>query len=102
MAAAQRGSWISLDGVNAESAKDHVALLQTMKKQNLLHRVLVSQDAGWYHVGEPKGGTFNPFHYIITDFIPMLKESGFTQLEVDTIFVNNPAKALTIEVRKAN
>jgi phosphotriesterase-related protein len=102
VAAAQRGSWISLDGVNAESAKDHVALLQTMKKQNLLHRVLVSQDAGWYHVGEPKGGTFNPFHYIITDFIPMLKESGFTQLEVDTIFVNNPAKALTIEVRKAN
>jgi len=66
----------------------------------LLDHVLVSQDSGWYHVGEPNGGTFNSYQSIFTDFIPALKKHGFTQTEIDRIFITNPAKAFTIKIRK--
>ncbi len=99
ISAAQRGSWVSFDGVNEDSAKDHISLLQTMKQEGLLQSVLVSHDAGWYHVGEPGGGKFNHYNYIFTDFIPALKENGFTKEDIDTIFITNPAKAFTVKVR---
>jgi predicted metal-dependent phosphotriesterase family hydrolase len=98
--AAKLNSWVSFDGVNPETIPTYVSLLQTMKKENLLHRVLVSQDSGWYHVGEPKGGTFNPFSCIFTQFIPALKQEGFTQEETDLIFRKNPVTAFTITIRK--
>ena len=98
--AAQRGSWVSFDGVNPDSIKEHVDFLLTMKKEKLLGSVLISQDSGWYHVGEPGGGQYNDYSCIFTQFIPALKLQGFTQAEIDTVFVGNPARALTVNVRK--
>jgi predicted metal-dependent phosphotriesterase family hydrolase len=98
--AAKLNSWISFDGVNPESLRTYVSLLKTMKKENLLQRVLVSQDSGWYHVGEPKGGTFNPFTCIFSEFIPALQKEGFSQGEIDLIFRKNPVTAFTIAIRK--
>lgn len=100
--AAQRGSWVSFDGINKNSVNENVDFLQTMKRERLLDNVLVSQDSGWYHVGEPGGGKFNDYNSIFTDFIPALKDIGFTQNELALIFVINPAKALTIKVRKTS
>ena len=71
-----------------------------MKKEGLLEKVLVSQDSGWYYVGEVNGGNFNSYSYIITGFIPALKKTGFTQAEIDQLFITNPAKALAIRIRK--
>jgi predicted metal-dependent phosphotriesterase family hydrolase len=99
--AAQRGSWVSFDGINKDSISENLSFLQTMKQERLLNKVLVSQDSGWYHVGEPEGGKFNDYNCIFTDFIPALKRSGFTQKEIDVIFISNPAEALTIKVRKS-
>jgi predicted metal-dependent phosphotriesterase family hydrolase len=98
--AAKKGSWISFDGVNAGSLDANINFLQVMQKEGLLDQVLVSQDSGWYHVGEPGGGTFNSYQYIQTDFIPAMKKNGFTQAAIDKIFLTNPAKALTIKVRQ--
>jgi predicted metal-dependent phosphotriesterase family hydrolase len=98
--AAHKGSWVSFDGVNAETLDVNINFLQVIQKEGLLDHVLVSQDSGWYHVGEPNGGSFNSYQYIFTDFIPALKKHGFTQSEIDRIFITNPAKALTIKVRK--
>ena len=98
--AAQRGSWVSFDGVSPESIDENLRFLQMMKDKKLLDSVLVSQDSGWYHVGEPKGGKYNHYNCIFTDFIPALKQNGFTQKEIDTIFITNPAKALTVKIRK--
>jgi phosphotriesterase-related protein len=100
--AAQRGSWISFDGVNENSVDEYVSLLQLMKKNKLLKSVLVSQDSGWYHVGEPKGGKFNGYTSIFSQLIPALRKSGFRQSDIDTVFVENPAKALSVSVRKLN
>ena len=98
--AAKKGSWISFDGVNEMSRDTHINFLQVMKKEGLLEKVLVSQDSGWYHVGEVNGGNFNSYSYIITSFIPALKKTGFTQAEIDQLFITNPAKALVIKIRK--
>ena len=71
-----------------------------MKSEKLLHRVLVSQDSGWYNVGEPKGGTYQPYDCIFNQLIPSLKENKFTQGEIDQIFKVNPVEAFKISIRK--
>ncbi len=97
--AAQRGAWVSFDGVGPDSVTGHVKLVTRMRDEGLLHRVLVSQDAGWYHVGEPLGGSFRPFDTVFTAFIPAMRAAHFTDSDVHTLFVNNPTNAFSIAVR---
>ena len=57
--------------------------------------MLVSHDAGWYHVGEPDGGEFRPFDTLFTTFVPALKAAGLTEADVQQLLVDNPRRALT-------
>ena len=98
--AAKAQSWVEFEDVNPETIPLNVDYLQNMKSNNLLNRVLVSHDSGWYNVGEPSGGKYKDYNSIIDLLIPELKKHNFTQEEIDNIFVKNPAKALTINVRK--
>jgi phosphotriesterase-related protein len=97
--AAESGAWISFDGVATDTVAAHVEKVKRMREEDLLGRVLVSQDAGWYSVGEPRGGDFRSFDTVFTSFIPMLREHGFSESEIDTIFVRNPAEAFSVRVR---
>jgi phosphotriesterase-related protein len=97
--AARRGAWISFDGVGPDSVAAHVERVTRLRNEDLLHRVLISQDAGWYTVGEPRGGDFRPFDTVFTTFIPALRDAGFTDTEIDTLFIDNPANAFSIELR---
>jgi phosphotriesterase-related protein len=92
--AARRGAWVEFDGISPASLARHLDLVQRMKTQGLLDRVLVSHDAGWYHVGEPGGGQFRPYSTLFTDFIPGLKSAGFSDAEVHRLLVENPRVAL--------
>jgi len=98
--AAKLDGWVSFDGVNPATLQDNLIYLKRMKANGLLGQVLVSQDSGWYHVGEPNGGNFKPYNCISTRFIPLLQQNGFTSAELDGIFKINPAKAFSIRVRK--
>jgi predicted metal-dependent phosphotriesterase family hydrolase len=93
-------TWVSFDGVNPDTLQTNLDHLKTMKESNLLEQVLVSQDSGWYNVGDPKGGNFKPYTCVVTQFIPLLHQNGFTQNEIDLLFKKNPAKAFAIKVRK--
>jgi phosphotriesterase-related protein len=93
--AARRGAWVEFDGISPSSLVRHLELVQRMKAQGLLDHVLVSHDAGWYHVGEPGGGQFRPYTTIFTDFIPGLRSAGFPDAEVQQLLVDNPRRALT-------
>jgi predicted metal-dependent phosphotriesterase family hydrolase len=99
--AAKKGAWISYDAVYPTVIDNYIKFAQAMKREKLLHRTLFSQDSGWYHVGEPKGGEFDNYNTIFEKFLPALKENGFTQEEIDQLFITNPAKAMTVKVRKA-
>jgi phosphotriesterase-related protein len=99
--AAKQGGWISLDGIGWDNEGRHVEMVTYLKKQGLLTRVLVSHDAGWYHVGETEGGKFQPFDRLFTEFIPALKQKGFTQKDINQLLIQNPMEAFTVRVRKA-
>lgn len=96
--AARRGAWVEFDGIAQSSVARHVALVGHMKAQGLLGHVLVSHDAGWYRVGEPGGGQFRPYDTLFTAFVPALKASGFADAEVHQLLVENPRRALGIEL----
>jgi len=61
--------------------------------------VLLSHDAGWYSIGEPRGGSFRPFDTLFTKFIPALKEEGVTEDEIRQLTITNPREAFTIRRR---
>ena len=73
--AARRGAWVEFDGIAPDSVDRHVELVLRMKQAGLLNRVLISHDAGWYNVGEPKGGRFRPFDTLFTAFLPALRKA---------------------------
>ena len=92
---ARRGAWVSFDGVSAKSLDQHVRDVLAMREAGLLGRVLVSQDAGWYHVGEPDGGTYRSHDLILTEFLPALRARGLTAGEITQLMVENPRTALS-------
>ncbi len=96
--AARLGAWVSFDGFRPDLVDDYVGRVARLRDAGLLHRVLISQDAGWYTVGEPGGGEFAPFHPVLTSLVPALRANGFTEDEVAQIFVRNPAEALAVRV----
>ena len=92
--AAARGAWVEFDGVSPASAAAHAGLVRRMKQEGHFAHVLVSQDAGWYHVGEPGGGQFRAYDSIFTAFVPALRVLGFAESETAQLLVSNPRRAL--------
>lgn len=97
--AARSGAWISFDGLAPDNVGRYVARVAYMKAEGLLDRVLVSHDAGWYHVGEPGGGTFRPYDTLVAELVPALEAAGFTEEEIRQLIAVNPAQALAVRVR---
>jgi len=97
---AKAGGWVSYDGVNKDGIADCIAFLQHMQKENLLSRVLLSHDSGWYNVGQPNGGVYNDYNIIPDKLLPAMKENGFTEKDIQQLFVVNPADAFSIGVKK--
>jgi len=86
--AARAGAWLEFDGIREKTAGWHRECVRFMVESKLLANVLISQDAGWYHVGEPGGGEYRGYTYIYTDFLPGLDPSWVRALMVD-----NPRRA---------
>ena len=93
--AARSGAWVEFDGVAEDSLPRHIELVQHLARQGLLGRVLVSHDAGWYHVGEPGGGTFRGYETLFTSFLPALSRAALTAEQLRQLTVENPQAALT-------
>jgi phosphotriesterase-related protein len=85
---ARAGVWIEFDGIRERSAAWHKECVAFMASRKLLGRTLISQDSGWYRVGEPGGGDFRGYDYLYTDFLPSLDPEWIRPLMVD-----NPRRA---------
>jgi len=94
--AATLGAWVEFDGIAPESISRHVELVTGMKRAGHLRRVLISQDAGWYHVGEPGGGAFRGYETLFTEFLPALRRAAMTEDEINTLIIRNPRHALAL------
>lgn len=102
--AAELGAWVEFDGLTDDPAviRRHVEMVVAMRDRGALNHVLVSHDAGWYHVGEPDGGAFRPFNALFSAFIPALKDAGFTDADLRQLTTANPQKAFALRVRPKN
>lgn len=99
--AAEAGAWVEFDGISPQEVARHVDLVRAMKAAGQLGRVLLSHDAGWYHVGEPGGGTYRPHDTLMADFVPALRAAGVSKTEIRRLTVDNPRAAFTVRVRPA-
>jgi phosphotriesterase-related protein len=97
---ARQGTWIELDGIAPTSLARHVEAVVDLRRRGLLGRVLVSQDAGWYHVGEAGGGEFRPYTLLFDEFLPALRGRGITESEVRMLLETNPGRAFAVRVRR--
>jgi phosphotriesterase-related protein len=107
--AAREGTWISLDNIRkrdgAESGSPgtmdwYADRIARLKSEGLLSKVLISHDSGWYDPSKPGGGTFNGFTDIFEYFLPLLREKGFSDEDIDQLLVKNPQEAFVIRIRK--
>ncbi|MBY0432849.1 MAG: phosphotriesterase [Cyclobacteriaceae bacterium] len=97
---AEKGVWVEFDDVHPESIEQHVGFLKFMKEHKLLHRTLLSHDAGWYHVGEPGGGDYRGYITLFQELLPRLRQEGFSEEEIDQVLHKNPAEAFAVHIRK--
>jgi predicted metal-dependent phosphotriesterase family hydrolase len=98
--AARMGAWIGLDGLDDNNVPDYIRLIKNLRENNLLNKVLLSHDAGWYHPGEENGGEYRGYTTLFEKLVPALRHENFSEKEIKQILVLNPAKAFEIGVRK--
>ncbi len=98
--AAKMGAWVEIDGVSLQNYEDYATQVDTLKKAGYLHKVLVSCDAGWYHVGEPQGGNYRSHAITLQELPTALQQLGFSEKDIDQLLVRNPAEAFSIRIRK--
>ncbi|MCB0840845.1 MAG: phosphotriesterase, partial [Bacteroidetes bacterium] len=108
---AKMGVWVSLDGMgwmapdstqdpNANTLEKYLDMIENFKENKLLHKLLISHDAGWYtHDPEDGQQRFKPYTSIFDRVIPGLKERGFTEMDIEQLLVKNPQRAYGLVVR---
>ncbi|MBS7635033.1 hypothetical protein KEJ34_06035 [Candidatus Bathyarchaeota archaeon] len=94
---AKQGAWVEYDGLSQNTSGKILKLLRFIVDHGFEEQILLPQDAGWYDVGQPRGGSIRGYEYLIEDFVPLMKRNGFSQNLIDKILVENPAKAFQIE-----
>ena len=93
--AAERGCWISLDGLGWE-LEDHLEKIVYAKEHSFLDKLLISHDAGWF---DPQKTVqeIKPYTNIFTTVLPRLRAMGFTEKEIDQLLQVNPSRAYGIK-----
>jgi predicted metal-dependent phosphotriesterase family hydrolase len=102
---ARQGAWVSLDGVfnSPKSIYQYSRSLIRLKGEDLLHKVLISQDAFWQVMNSEDNTIYfermgSPYSAIFEVLIPALLDKGFTQDDIDQLLITNPGEAYKIEV----
>ncbi|MDN5212058.1 phosphotriesterase [Fulvivirgaceae bacterium BMA12] len=98
--AAQEGAWISLDGLNDKNPERYLTMINNLKNNGLLGKVLISHDAGWFSPGEEGGGNFKGYTPVFKKLIPLLKAEKYSTEEINQLLIDNPRNALEIKVRR--
>ena len=101
---AEKGIWISLDGVSETRIDAYVEMIDKLRAHSLLSRLLLSHDDGWgvaYNKGQLvlnpfENGNKRPYRTISEVLLKKLIALGFTQNQLDMIFIENPKEAFGI------
>ena len=93
VALAKIGVWIELDGLGFGGDEEHLERLLAVLEHGFEGQILLSQDAGWYNIGEENGGQINPYTRLKEKFLPLVKERGVEDSSIEKITRVNPGKA---------
>ncbi|MFW5980869.1 MAG: phosphotriesterase family protein, partial [Halanaerobiaceae bacterium] len=94
---AEKGVWIELDGIGPDTIQEHIDPLVYLIDKGLEDRILLSQDAGWYEVGNEPGKEKQPYSFIFDNFLPETEKMGITPEVIDRIMIDNPASVFAID-----
>jgi len=92
----ERGAWLEYDSIGWRPIDRHVALITEMLERGYANQLLLSHDAGWYHVGEPGGGSIQPMTALLDDLVPALRRAGTDTRTLMQLLIYNPARVLAI------
>jgi len=101
--AVEQGVYISIDAIGSGWASDHDMQHNTLNliEKAFTNRILLSHDGGWYDPSQPDGqppeGGIRGFTALFKQFIPALQANGVSQEIIDTITIQNPAEAFTLQ-----
>lgn len=93
---AATGVYVQFDGpskVKYYPDSERVKVLKLLKDSGYINRMLISGDMGRASYLKGYGGGPG-FEYIKTKFVPRLLKNGFTQEDIDQIFIHNPKEWL--------
>jgi phosphotriesterase-related protein len=96
LALVERGAWVQFDNVDGDSAYDNqleIGWIQNLIRAGHLGRILLSQDICLRSQFATYGGI--GYTFLLTTFVPMLRDAGLSQEQIDIILVDNPRRALT-------
>jgi phosphotriesterase-related protein len=93
--AAEAGAWIEFDGISSDTVDQNIGLIQEARRAGYLRRVLISQDAVGFHVGQERGGYCPGYTFMFSEFLPQLRKNGIDENETRILTVENPRRALT-------
>lgn len=97
--AAERGAWLSFDGISPSSTPRHLEAVQELSDDGFFSQILVSHDAGWYSVGEDDGGSFRHYNDLYRRFLPAFFRSGRTKDDITQLMERNPVEAFAVRIR---
>jgi len=98
-AVAALGAWVSFDGIGRQPLESHLKLVHAMTEKHT-SRLLLSQDSGWYWVGQQNGGNVRDFNYMTDVFLPALHNGGISEATIRKLTVENPANVFATRLRR--
>lgn len=95
---ADEGMWISIDSILPGTYDKHIELLTQLRENGAGERILLSQDTGWYNVGQPNGGKINSYHHLLTDFLPYARQTGLDAQWLEQCITRHPYQAMRLRM----
>ncbi|HGW6105051.1 TPA: phosphotriesterase-related protein [Citrobacter werkmanii] len=87
------GAYVQFDTIgknNYYPDEKRIGMLHALRNRGLLNRVMLSMDITRRSHLKANGG--NGYDYLLTTFIPQLRQSGFSQADVDKMLRDNPSQ----------
>ncbi|MFW0764913.1 phosphotriesterase-related protein [Trabulsiella odontotermitis] len=87
------GAYVQFDTIgknNYYPDAKRIDMLHALRDRGLLHRVMLSMDITRRSHLKANGG--NGYSYLLTTFVPLLRQSGFSQADVDVMLRDNPSQ----------
>jgi predicted metal-dependent phosphotriesterase family hydrolase len=94
---AELGAWVSFDAIGRQTLEYSLGLVHAMAGK-YAGRVLLSQDSGWYWVGQKSGGEIRDFNYISDILLPALRTDNHGEAIIRQLTVGNPDHVFAVKV----